>query len=333
MKLVTIAKLVALPLVLSAAACSFKEEDGGADKFREPIPTKDEVRLETASSAPGSSAAVTPGVGTEAPGSAGLARFYLHTRTLFDGVNAGTTYVFGLTHLVTSYPPSSLSDSEALWGPWSEDLSPAEWRMRVTEMEAGKFEYAWEGRKKGTKDEFRAVLLGTGYAKKDARHGKGSFTIDYDVASELDPGRLGRDETSGKTVVEHDIAWENNTFGPSNVHVVGNPSAREGATFDITLARNGQGKGGDLRLVAHDDLDDSKKTAMEDLVLHSRWRGDGAGRADVIVSGGDLPTPPGQVHISECWGTSFARSYYGDDVGLEASVGTEDVCAFATAEF
>lgn len=333
MKLVTLTKVLALPALLSVAACSFKEEDGNADKFREPIPTKEQVSLDTGSSSSGSSTQSAPGVGTQAPTSSGLATFYLHTRTLFDGINLGTSYVFGLTHLVTAYPPTTLQTSEAIWGPWSEDLSPAEWRMRVTEVEKGKFEYAWEGRKKGSKDEFRATLIGTGYAKSDARHGKGTFTIDYDTANDLDPGRLGRDETSGKTVVDHDITWVNNTFGPTNIHVVGKPSTREGATFDITLVRNGQGKGGDLRLVAHDDLDDSKKTAMEDLVMHSRWAGTGAGRADVLLSGGDLPTTVSMVKISECWGTDFKRTYYTDDASIEAGTGDESVCAFATAEF
>ena len=57
-------------------------------------------------------------------------------------------------------------------------------------------------------------------------------------------------------------------------------------------------------------------------------RAEGAGRADILIAGGDVPADPGSVSAVECWGSDFKRSYYTDSVGFEASAGQAAACVY-----
>ena len=57
---------------------------------------------------------------------------------------------------------------------------------------------------------------------------------------------------------------------------------------------------GTLSVDAHADTDESKASLLEDVSLLSRWHADGAGRADLAISGGDLPASIPLVTTSEC---------------------------------
>jgi hypothetical protein len=54
---------------------------------------------------------------------------------------------------------------------------------------------------------------------------------------------------------------------------------------------------------------------------------------DVEVTGGSLPTTIPKIDASECWGTSFARVYYVDSVGIEPTSGDAGSCAFSAKTF
>ena len=77
------------------------------------------------------------------------------------------------------------------------------------------------------------------------------------------------------------------------------------------------------------DIDDAGSTALEDVAVTSRWRATGAGRADVVIEGGDLvASGVDSASFVECWGTDFTRVYYSDSVGLKESEGEVSACAF-----
>jgi hypothetical protein len=99
------------------------------------------------------------------------------------------------------------------------------------------------------------------------------------------------------------------------------------AWIDITSVAK-EDETGTLAVNAHADTDDSKMTKLEDVTVNSQWRADGAGRADVTVSGGDLPTTISVVDATECWGTDFARVYYQDSVGFEQTYGDASACVY-----
>lgn len=85
---------------------------------------------------------------------------------------------------------------------------------------------------------------------------------------------------------------------------------------------------GDLYVKAHDDVDPGHSTKLEDIQLESRWNGDGAGRADIKLSGGDIPAADSPVTAVECWGADFMRSYYSDSINYEPTEGDPTACVY-----
>ncbi len=92
-----------------------------------------------------------------------------------------------------------------------------------------------------------------------------------------------------------------------------------------------QAKGADgmFEFVVNSNFD-PKGAAVEKLSVKSRWQNDGAGRADVTVTGGDAVQ---QVWFTECWDLALDRVHYTDTVGLFATEGDATACAYSTASF
>ena len=99
--------------------------------------------------------------------------------------------------------------------------------------------------------------------------------------------------------------------------------------FTVTSKSAGDGTG-TLVVNAYADADDSDLTQREDIQVLSEWNGQGAGRADITITGGDVPASMGIVTAVECWGTDFYRVYYNDSVSYEPSEGDASACAFST---
>jgi hypothetical protein len=240
-----------------------------------------------------------------------------------DGVDLVTGVVLGSIWLVVHTHPTSVDDHQATWGPGSGDaLSPVVWRLVVTEVEKGVFDYELDGRpKSSTSDsDYLAVLKGRGYGRAHAEHRNGSFTIDNDAARTLDPARA---HDHGTTKITHALHnW------PATIAVELRPTPAAD-WLDIGVTHRSDGSG-DVDVNGLVDVGEPKDGTLEDVVVHSRWASSGAGRADVQISGGSAPS---LVKASECWSTSFARSYYTDNVGIEPTVGDPAACAFTDARF
>ena len=92
-----------------------------------------------------------------------------------------------------------------------------------------------------------------------------------------------------------------------------------------------------------DDPERQDLILKENLSYHVRWMASGMGRADVLVTGGDLPSVTPSVEsfqVSECWDEFFNRVYYQETVvPVEADpwegvpVGDGLKCVFTEAEF
>jgi hypothetical protein len=300
-----------------AAGCAASTDDG--DKFRDPLPVASEMSV----AVPSSSATTTrSGLAVGPSDAPTYAKFYQFTRDVTDGVDLVTGVVLGSVWLVVHTHPTSVSDHQATWGPGGDALSPVVWKLVVTEVEDGVFDYELDGRPKASTSDadYLAVLEGRGYGRDHAQHKNGYFTIDNDAAHTLDPARNNDHGTTKVTHQLHD--W------PVTIGVELRPTP--GADWlDIAVTHRADGSG-DVDVNGLVDVSEPKNGTSEDVVVHSRWATTGAGRADVQISGGDAPT---LVEASECWSTSFVRSYYTDNVGLEATVGDPASCAFTDAQF
>jgi hypothetical protein len=311
--------------------CMLQKQDDG-DEYREAIPLREAVEVagpEAESGRDSSTASVT--AQADEPWSAGpYSKWYGFTRVVRAGVNVVTGAVLGSAWLIVHTEPSSVEDGEAIWGPYTDALDPATYRFRVTRVADAEYDYVLEGRPKSSNDDadYRAVLAGHGYGKRHDLHGEGEFTIDLDVARALDP--FAHADDSGTVRIEHHLPHDlrDGDFLPRTIVAEVTPDpAINPESFSVTSNANEDGTGS-LHVTAVADVDDTKTTELEDIVVDSRFRADGAGRADIAITGGDIPADPGVVSAVECWGGDFMRSYYSDSLELEPTEGEASACVY-----
>lgn len=297
----------------TAAGCAVQPDE--ADRFREAVPQQDEVALRV----PGgeaSSGARPQGLRVLTNGGAAeTARYYRFTREITGAVDFGTAAILGAVWAIVHSPPTTIEAKRAVWGPGQANaLEPAVWRFTVEEKAEGEYDYVLEGRPKAG-GEFLTALRGHGYGKAHPLHRQGWFEADNDVFRTLDPANA-RDH--GTTKVTYDLKSL-----PATIAVALRPGADRGSA-DVVVTHEAAGAGS-VDITALGDIDDSKATKLEDVRLLSRWSSAGAGRADVLMKGGDLPTT---VKATECWSESFSRVFYEDTVSFEPKSGDAAACAF-----
>jgi hypothetical protein len=329
---------VAASLVVGALlpSCVLQQRDDGAE-YREAVPTREAIVLTGPETDPDSRTATaavgsTRGALAARPlGGGPFAKWYGFTRVVRGGVNAVTGAVLGSVWTIVHSEPTTVQDGQATWGPYSDALEPVTYRFRVNRVAEAAYDYVLEGRPKTSRSDadFRAVLKGHGYGQRHAQHGEGELTIDLDVARELDafahPGDSGT-----VRIVHHlpELGGEGAGSLPRRIvaEVTPNPTINP-ESFTVTSSADQDGTGS-LRVDSHSDVDDAKNTALEDIVVESRWRADGAGRADISIAGGNIPADPGLVSAVECWGADFMRAYYSDSIGFEVTVGEASACVY-----
>jgi hypothetical protein len=323
--------IIALALGLGTlSGCTLDKKDDGADAFREAVPQSESIALRGPDSKGSSSTqSAAPSLRTLATGGKSpYAKWYGFTREMRDGVNAVTAGVLGSVWVIVSTVPTSVATDEATWGPYTDALDPVSYRFRVSRVTEDEYDYVLEGRPKASTSErdFVAVLSGHGYGKPHAKHGQGKFTIDLDAAKALDPQKHADD--SGTLVIDHDLPRDfSEHLGalPRTIVAAVTPEGEAHFTVESKAELDGTGS---IHVDAHADIDDSKATKLEDVVIQSRWAASGAGRADIDIAGGDLPASIPMVDAVECWGTDFKQSYYMDSEGFEPTVGDPSACVY-----
>ncbi len=158
--------------------------------------------------------------------------------------------------------------------------------------------------------------------------GEGSFLLDWNAAATLPrhDDNVGTAEVSytrndqGANVTAHfeDVKDREHVGQTMDADYAYTHVKNQGGTFDFKIAKD-MGGG----------------TNVETLSIRSRWLQSGAGRSDVIATGGDFAALDPVPSINECWDTSFVsifqqRTY---DTSATYNYGTETDCAFPTAEY
>jgi hypothetical protein len=317
--------------------CMLENRDDG-EEYREALPQREAVLVagpETDSELGSTTQALQGTSQAQAEGRPlarrEYAKWYGFTRVVRGSVNLVTAAVLGSAWAIVHTEPTSIENGEAVWGPYTDALEPVTYRFRVARVAEGEYDYVLEGRPKtSTSDaDYLAVLAGHGYGKRHAEHGEGEFTIDLDAARTLDP--FAHEGDSGTVRIEHhlpaDIARRGDALPRTIVAEVEPDPAVNPESFRVESVANEDGTGS-LHVDAVSDVDDSKATQREDIVIDSRWRADGAGRADIAIAGGDIPADPGTVTAVECWGADFLRSYYLDSVNFAPTEGDASACVY-----
>jgi hypothetical protein len=227
--------------------------------------------------------------------------------------------VLDLCEDIVSNPPTTIDDGHAVWGPWTDALSPNTYRFTVSKVGAG-FDYSLEGKDKTQGDDaFLKLISGHHDPGQANNQGQGSFHVDWDAGQALpehDPNLAG----SG------DFAYARNALLDVTVEVQFHQVWDAGKTrhLDATYAfAQANGADGSFDFVTT-DADGNR------LSVRSRWHQDGEGRADVK---GQKPDGSVLGTISDCWGATFLEVYYSESFNPAAQQGVEQSCAFATPEF
>lgn len=298
--------LLAATAALSLVAC-VKQDEAPNEEIARAIPTADQIKIKL------------PTGNARQVGE--LAQWYVATRGVTQLFNGGSAWVLVLVHTIVQFPVTSVDGNVYTWGPWSDSLDPAEYKLDVTDHGDGTYTYQLSGRNKTTAgSQFEVVIDGLADPRPGHLQGNGAFEIDFDASRRVNP--VDTDPNSrGLVQVEYDLATRHLDLVIASTDANGNPVF---ADYAYNEAADG---GGDMVFTV--DADAGGTAAMEQVTLRSRWLATGAGRADARLTGGDLGTG---ATASECWDTMFGRVFYTDSVNFAPTEGDAGACAFATAD-
>jgi len=302
--------LLAATATLSLVACVQHDDSPNIDKS---LPTSDQVSIKL----PKSNAAVRGD--SEALGQ--LSAYYVITLGVTSTFNGSTAWVLTLIHAIVQNPPTTVKDNVYTWGPGSQALDPADYKLVVTANADGTFSYQLSGKSKTQANaQFEVLIDGKADPTPGDAKGNGQFLIDFDAGKRVNPITSG--DARGSVDVHYDLAKAHLDLTIMSTDAQGRPTS---ADYAYNAAKDG---GGDMTFDVNANVGGT--AALETLTLRSRWLGTGAGRTDARITGGDLGSV--QVTASECWSTAFGRVYYQDSNNFSPPEGAESSCAFATQD-
>jgi hypothetical protein len=307
-------------VVMSALAFTGCGGDPGS-AFRAGVPTTQTVKL----ALPGDDGQALTSRGTTRQGLEGeTAALYAMTRSVSKTINGGVGATLDLVQRVVAYPATTVTGSTAVWGPYTEALSPNTWKLTVTQRAPNDFTYLLEGKGKTEADTaFRVVLSGS-HLSTGTNLGSGTLLLDWNQAQ----GLPEHDANVGTATVSYAHATSS---GPVDIDAQFS-QVRDDATGALVDARyhyaQDAAQHGALEFSQNKDV--TGGAALEHLTIKSRWQPTGEGRADVQATGGDLTQP---ATLSECWDGSFLSRYLTSTFAPAADYGAASTCVFTAAEY
>ena len=313
-------KLFALPLA-AAIACggSFKDE------ARDAMPSKDAVSMGAPTSGSSSGTALVMSKESVAGQQSPFWALTVEVAVVFNVPTAA--FLDLLSHVVEDFEPTSCDATSCTWQ-GSGPLDRVDYRLVVSRDGDGKsFDWTLSGAVKGPATEtFVAFATGVATPGPQRHHGSGHFQIDFDKMATLG---IAGNATGLMQVTNY------SNVGPAQLAVTylgandTDPNDPPGSKNNVVYSyKNDTSGGGDLDFAVHNT------TSGNRFSVHSRWKNDGRGRADVTA----LPTGLAAISVSECWGPApFNVVYFTStdktDVAFWAGAdsGAEGQCAYSPA--
>jgi len=317
--------VLALALMpLGMGACG-KADD---DEFRGGVPIHEAVAINVPGAQSTAGSLTIEGQQSALLGT--LDDLYLTTRAISVLVNGGTRAVLALVHTIVSYPPTTVSKDQAVWGPHTDALSPNTWKLTVNRTAPRTFDYVLEGKAKTASDAaFVTVLSGHHVVPANVLrregYGSGNFKLDWNAAATLPE----HDKNVGSAQITYAHEDDLSDVSVDAVFTQVKDDATNALT-DATYHYKASATGGELSWKQQKDYI-ATSAALETLTMHSRWQPTGAGRTDVGLTGGDLAAQ--QATTSQCWDSNFLSVYRAASYDPSSNYGDEAVCAFVPASF
>ena len=246
-----------------------------------------------------------------------------HTVGAAQSFNALVFGVLDVVEKVRRLRPSERTEDRRVWGPFDDDHDKDK-QVRLIIARSiesdGTLSYEWrvEFRRKSTGGDWTAGVEGFFAATKDVRRGSGSFS--FDALRLRDAGLQGPDDDPNLHKLEFDYVTDEE---PVEIGV--RLFAAEGmGTSAASYASDGSGA---VRTLITANVGGTP--AQEQLYIDSRWVADGAGRANMEITGGDL----GQSRVTaiECWDAQGKVVYARPWELFKPDVGNVNDCAVPPA--
>jgi hypothetical protein len=276
---------------LLAVACGGSDDSGPQGA----IPSTDALTIQQ------------PGSNPQALTVGDTSSYWFVTFAATTSFNLSVKVVFDLLQDIVKNPPTTVSGDTATWGPGNGNaLDPHVYRLVVTGKSAV-YDYHFDAKDKGA-DDSTFVVLAEGHSDKSSgtHDGQGTLTLHIDNWAQLNNSTCDR----GDIDIAYNTVQQPETLTAS-FH--GFRSCQSTATDPYSATyyydRSSDGSG-DFQFVTNGNVNGPNNPALESEVIRSRWNGDGSGRADAKISGGDLAASGvTQVTASECWDASFDVTY------------------------
>jgi hypothetical protein len=310
---------------LLATAC-------GAPDFQSGLPTRDMVEVKLPATAQSRDLGLQEseirssqaGLAGEGNLSDGWALTVVATAT----VNGGTIWVLALLDAISEYPPTTVGENAAVWGPWDDENSENSYRLTVTHNGGQSYSYALEAKAKvAAASEFQVILSGS-HVAKSRKVGHGELLIDWDRMQTLP----SHDDNIGSALVAYGNDGEGGAVGVF-ARFEGVRDNETGGTLNANyLYAAKPGVGGTFQFGTRKNVNPEAGNTLESFTIESRWLTSGAGRIDAKVGGGDFAANPATVN--ECWDTQAKSRFLAVSFDPSKNYGTEATdCAIQGAEY
>jgi len=220
--------------------------------------------------------------------------------------------------LARSQEPDQVTGNVAQWGPVTRGST--EYQLFVRKGLLKRFGWLLQARPEGSGDAFSNVAAGAIRVGEVVRRGRGVLGVDLDALGAADPTVQAR----GKLLAAfaHNPAGTVLAYGLKDFTRDAADETPIDAAFQGVHLKDGFNR---VRLAFHGNLPE-KATNAEELVLARvrHHKGEG-GRADLLVTAGDVPSGKLWV-VSECWSAGlgstyrFVRECPGDGIGGDRCV-------------
>lgn len=247
------------------------------------------------------------------------AYYYSQTLDTTTGINSSVDSLISALEELAAAPPTEETDEQAIWGPITPDDSPTTSMLVIDEVSATTYRFEYRIRPSSSDDDadFRSLISGSTVLTADGERDSGQFVVDFSTLHDMDSSY----EYMGEMNVSYEAmngsfrsveVWFENFYSTAADSTVEEPVE---LTYRYLEVPSGAG---DFQFAYTGNIHDEPDQPLEEMYqVRSRWDSAGAGRADVLISGGeisvelsDLGFLEEQIEVTECWDEGYLRTWY-----------------------